>query len=121
MSMSESAIKAERKRRAITYQGLYLCNLLLLPGFSFIALIWLLLKQHAKNGIAKVHLFRACQLSVAAGIFIVVIPAIVILVSSQLDTSIMVMLVYFVSIHAAFVMIGMFNIARAMAGKLPVF
>lgn len=118
--MNESDAKALSKRRAITYQGLYLANLLLLPVFSFLALLFLAFKLQLK-GVAKIHLYRACQLSFAAGIFIVLIPTAVIFLTNQQDESIMAMLVYFVTIHAAFVMLGMFNIARAMSGKLPVF
>jgi len=119
--VSESQNKDVSKRRAIIYQSLYLSNLLLVPGLSFAALLWLFVKHKQFKGLSKIHLYRAFQLSVAAGIFIIIIPLLIILLSNAFEASIMVMLVYFVTIHAAFVMIGMFNIARAMAGKLPYF
>ena len=72
-------------------------------------------------GIAKIHLIRSIQLSVLAGLLLAVIPSLVIYFSAELQTSIMVGLVYFVTLHAGFVLLGMFNLARAMANKLPIF
>ena len=119
--MSTSQNKEQGKRRAIVYQGLYLSNLLLIPGISFAVLLWLFLHNKQLKGVAKFHLYRAFQLSIIAGICIIIIPLLIVFLSNAFEASIMVMLVYLVTIHAAFVMIGMLNIARAMAGKLPYF
>jgi len=72
-------------------------------------------------GIGKIHLIRSVQLSVLAGLLLAVIPLLVIYFSSQLEASVMVGLVYFVTLHAGFILIGMLNLSRAMAMKLPVF
>lgn len=127
---------------AIICQSLYLANLLLLPGVFFLVLIYYYnqfkQQQKIKNnplenkavnqtvqlknlGIGKIHLIRSIQLSVLAGILLAVVPLLVIYLSSQLQTSIMVGLIYFVTLHAGFVLIGMFNLSRAMAKKLPIF
>ena len=127
---------------AVIYQSLYLANLLLLPGVFFLILLYYFKQfkqqkkingEHAKNssgnnevwlrnlGIAKIHLIRSIQLSVLAGLLLAVIPSLVIYFSAELQTSIMVGLVYFVTLHAGFVLLGMFNLARAMANKLPMF
>ena len=127
---------------AVIYQSLYLANLLLLPGVFFLVLLYYFKQskqqkkingEHAKNssgnnevwlrnlGIAKIHLIRSIQLSVLAGLLLAVIPSLVIYFSAELQTSIMVGLVYFVTLHAGFVLLGMFNLARAMANKLPIF
>ncbi|PKG81799.1 hypothetical protein CXF85_16425 [Colwellia sp. 75C3] len=126
---------------AIICQSLYLANLLLLPGIFFLVLLYYYrqyqqqkahnegIEDHAGNnkirsrnlGIGKIHLIRSIQLSVIAGILLVVIPLVVIYFTSQLQTSIMVGLVYFVTLHAGFVLIGMLNLSRAMAKKLPMF
>ena len=116
----------------IIFHSLYLSNLLLLPAFSFFALLYFLyqykkqvnLASNAKikiNLMAKIHLYRSIQLSLLAGLMLGIIPLITILVSNQFQASIMVMIFYFVTLHAGFVLIGMFNLSRAMAKKLPVF
>ena len=127
---------------AVICQSLYLANLLLLPGIFFLVLIYYYnqLKQHQNNketyldnneanktirlrnlGIGKIHLIRSIQLSILAGFLLAVVPLLVIYFSSQLQASIMVGIVYFVTLHAGFVLIGMFNLSRAMAKKLPLF
>lgn len=127
---------------SVICQSLYLANLLLLPGVFFLVLVYYYRQfkqqQAVKDssvenasvnrtvqlrnlGIGKIHLIRSIQLSVLAGLLLAVIPLIVIYLSSQLQTSIMVGLIYFVTLHAGFVLIGMFNLSRAMAKKLPIF
>jgi len=76
--------------------------------------------KHVMNW-QRVHLYRAIQLSIVAGLLLVLIPFVVIYGSDAIQTSVMVMLVYFVTIHALLILIGMLNIARAMANKLPLF
>ncbi len=112
-------------RSAIIYQSLYLINLLLLPGFAFFALIWLWFSKQ-KNAVTftrfeRIHLIRAMQLSVAVGVFLLIIPMIIMVISPEFDASLMVMIIYFVTLHAGFVLIGMLNLSRAMAKKLPLF
>lgn len=127
---------------SVICQSLYLANLLLLPGVFFFVLLYhfkqLKQQQHLNSdsfententekiylknlGIGKIHLIRSIQLSVLAGILLAVVPLLVVLFTSQLETSLMVGLVYFVTLHAGFVLIGMFNLSRAMAKKLPIF
>jgi hypothetical protein len=128
----------ESSKFAIICQSMYLANLLLLPGVFFFILLYYYVKyrsQKAKKssvinkgnmmvkvrGLGKIHLMRSIQLSVLAGVVLVIIPSIVIFFSSQQEASIMVALIYFVTLHASFVLIGMFNLSRAMAKKLPLF
>ena len=111
----------KQKKSATIYQSLYLANLLLLPGLSFIALIIVFINNKNKKGLARIHLYRALQLAILAGILLLLFPAIVILSLSSIKSSLMAMLVYFVTVHAALVLLGMLNIARAMAYKLPIF
>lgn len=114
--------KASEKRLAIIFQSLYLANLLLLPGISFMVLLWYLFKQ--KTNIINwytIHLYRAIQLSLCAGVMLIVLPATYIIIDGEYTVSLMVMLVYFVTLHTLFVLLGMLNIARAMARKTPLF
>lgn len=126
---------------AVIYQSLYLANLLLLPGIFFLVLLYYFRQYQRHNlangsvaqknvnakirsrnlGIAKIHLIRSIQLSVIAGFLLAVVPLAVIFFTDQLQASIMVGLIYFVTLHAGFVLLGMFNLSRAMANKLPIF
>lgn len=108
-------------RDAIVYQSLFLMNLLLIPGLSFLILLWLFTKKSKRLSWQRIHLYRSVQLSVLAGFFIIAIPLIVLVTTNAFDASLMVMIIYFVTMHAAFVLLGMLNLSRAMARKLPLF
>ncbi|MBA6347600.1 MULTISPECIES: hypothetical protein [unclassified Colwellia] len=112
---------AKDGRDAIIYQSLFLMNLLLIPGLSFLILIWLFIKKKHQKGWQCIHLYRSIQLSILAGFFIIVIPLVVLLTTDAFEVSLMVMIIYFVTMHAAFVLLGMLNVSRAMAKKLPLF
>ena len=115
-------------RFAIIYQSLYLANLLLLPVISFLVLIYYFhkatqdLPQTAKiSNFNRIHLYRSIQLSAVAGVVLGMVPVIYIFYSAQFGASLMVMLFYFITLHACFVLLGMLNLAKAMANKLPLF
>lgn len=111
----------KNNRDAIIYQSLFLMNLLIIPGLSFLVLFWLFLKRKNQHSWQRIHLYRSVQLSFLAGFFIILIPLIVLVTTNAFEASLMVMLIYFVTMHAAFVLLGMLNISRAMANKLPLF
>lgn len=106
---------------AVFYQALYLTNLLLLPALSFVYLIYCLYFTEVKSKFVKIHLIRAVQISALAGLMLIIIPLFVIYFSPQFEASLMVMIFYIVTLHAGFVLIGMLNLSRAMAKKLPIF
>ncbi len=124
MSMKSSS----DNKPAIIYQSLYLSNLLLIPVASFLLLIYYLyqiksteMKPQIISNFNKIHLFRSVQISALAGLMLGIAPIFYILFSDQFDVSVMITIFYFVTLHACFVLIGMLNLARAMANKLPVF
>lgn len=113
---------------AIIYQSLYLANLLLLPIISFLVLVYYLYKTRQVKAqtfhltkFNKIHLYRSIQISAIAGVLLGIVPLFYIFYSSQFGASVMVAVFYFVTLHACFVLVGMLNLARAMAKKLPVF
>ena len=110
---------------AIIYQSLYLANLLLLPVISFLALVYYLHKATQQNSYLsrfnRIHLYRSIQISALAGLLLGVAPVFYLFYSAQFSASLMVAVFYFVTLHACFVLIGMLNLARAMAKKLPIF
>ena len=113
----------QQNKSAIIYQSLYLSNLLLVPIGSFLVLVFYLFQAQSKNisNYNRVHLIRSVQVSALAGLMLGVVPIFYILFSEQFDVSVMITVFYFVTLHTCFVLIGMLNLARAMAHKLPVF
>jgi hypothetical protein len=119
-SINSSTLKTSA-RSAIIYQSLYLANLLLIPVFSFLVLLYFLRFGKPQSRFSKIHLIRAVQISALAGLLLIIIPLLIVFFSSQFNTSLMVIIFYFVTLHAGFVLIGMLNLSRAMAKKLPLF
>jgi len=115
--------KNKKNNLAIIMQSLYLSNLLLVPGLSFLVMLYLFFrdKNMLPRGVAKIHLYRAIQLTIIAGIFLVILPGIALIMAYDFQTSLMLSLVYFVTIHAFFVLLGMLNLTKAMVNKPPIF
>jgi len=116
-----SASLTTPSRLAIISQSLYLANLLVLPGFCFLILLWYFLRyKHLKNW-GRIHLYRALQLSVLSGGLLVIMPLLYMYISASVQLSLMMGLLYFVTMHAVLVLLGMLNLSRAMSKKLPLF
>ena len=118
----------QQNKPAIIYQSLYLSNLLLVPLGSFLLLLYYLfqaqpnrVKPKSISNFNRVHLIRSVQVSTLAGVMLGVAPIFYIFFSDQFDVSVMITVFYFVTLHACFVLVGMLNLARAMAHKLPIF
>jgi hypothetical protein len=109
-------------RRLATFcQSCYLANLLLLPGLAFMPVLWIFVKFKQQQGWQRDHLFRALQLSLLAGLLLLLVPGAVVLYSGRYEESLVQMLLYFITLHTTFVLIGMLNLARAMVQKPPIF
>jgi hypothetical protein len=111
---------SEQAKTAIIAESLYLCNLLLLPGISFLILLWLFITKKNISSLERIHLIRCIQLSLAAAALIF-IPLMVILFVGDFASQFMILLLYFIMAHATFVIIGMYNLTKAMVKKLPLF
>lgn len=118
----------QQNKPAIIYQSLYLSNLLLVPVGSFLLLVYYFYqtrtKKHSQKKISnfnRIHLIRCIQVSALVGLMLGVAPIFYIFFSDQFGASIMITVFYFVTLHACFVLVGMLNLARAMANKLPIF
>ncbi|MBU2970497.1 hypothetical protein KO527_14175 [Pseudoalteromonas sp. C2R02] len=118
--MPNSAIT--QKKLSTIAQALYVANLLILPGLAFLFLLVYFIKFKSRFGLARIHLYRSMQLCALNGIALAVIPIVYIfLAGNNINASIMIMLFYFICMHAIFVLLGMLNLSRAMAKKLPLF
>jgi hypothetical protein len=104
---------------AVLAESLYLANLLLLPGLSFVALAWLWWRHHADAPpLAQCHLWQTLSASVWAGILIIFVTGGILLVGGiHSGWSWVILILYFTLCHSTLVLLGMFGLARAMAGK----
>jgi uncharacterized Tic20 family protein len=105
---------------AVIAEGLYLANLLLIPGIAFAILFWLWLKNRATaSPLARQHLKQTTFVSLYGGLLIVSLSAIFIAVGGLYwEWTWVVVIMYFTCIHSTLVMFGMFALAKAMAGQV---
>lgn len=105
---------------AIIAEGLYLANLLLLPGIAFAILLWLWLNNRdTASPVARQHLKQATFVSMYGGILIVSLTAIFITVGGlHWEWTWVIVIMYFTCIHSTLVMFGMYALAKAMAGQI---
>lgn len=122
---NKSSIISQLAGSSITYPSLYLANLLIFPIIAFILIIYFftrLKKLTPKHSaITRIHAIRSLQLTVCSGVLLLIIPAVILLLAKDINISLMAMIIYFISLHTGFVLIGMLNLARAMSNKLPIF
>lgn len=100
-------------------EALYLINLLLVPGIAFVFLI-LMYIRHANTGAALVrcHIKQTMLASIWAGILLVIINGLILLVGSYSEPwTWVVLIIYFTSIHATLVLLGVVGLSKAMAGR----
>lgn len=105
---------------AVVAESLYLANLLVAPGIAFAALLWLWHKHKASAPpLARQHLQQATFVSVIGGILIVCLSGVVVAFGGLTQPWTWVAVItYFVCVHGALVLFGMFGLAKAMAGQI---
>lgn len=110
--------KEEGDSVAVIAELLYLANLLVIPLFSFIALLWYYRKRVNYSTLAAEHLQQTVSASIWAGILLVAINLSVFLTMGYDSPYIwMVVLIYFTMGHSAFILLGVAGMSRALAGK----
>lgn len=104
---------------AIMAQGLFLANLLLLPGVCFAWLAYLYFKhRHSAPPLARCHLEQTFIGSIIGGILLVIANlAILWLGGYQSANTWMVLILYFTTVHSTLVLLGIVGLAKAMAGN----
>ncbi|HEY9198161.1 MAG TPA: hypothetical protein VIR60_02265, partial [Gammaproteobacteria bacterium] len=104
---------------AVAAEALYLLNLLLLPGLAFMVLLWLYSK-HGKTAppLARCHLRQTLAASLWAGVLLIAVNGLILALGGYHAPGTWVVLVlYFVTCHAALVLLGVLGVAKAMAGQ----
>lgn len=104
---------------AIAAESLYLANLLLLPGISFLVLLGLFLKrrEHA-TPLARNHLEQTLFASLWAGLLLVAVNLCILLLGGYRGPYIwLIVILYFTVCHSSLVLLGMLGLAKALAGR----
>ncbi len=112
-------ISPAEKRLASWGAGLYLLNLLLIPGLGFVLLILLYQKNKNSSGAFVLHHLRQNLVAmVASGVAIVGISlAILLLGGFNSPWTWMVFILYGVTIHATLVLLGVLSLVKASNGE----
>lgn len=104
---------------AVQAEALYLINLLLAPGLAFL-LLGLLFHRHrdSADSLVRGHVRQTFAASLLAGLLLIVVPALIVLTGDLSRPGVWIGLVlYFVCCHGTLVLLGVFGLARALAGK----
>lgn len=124
MPTSDSAKLPERaaqpgQSQAILAQSLYVANLLVLPVICFLALGWLFLRRDRQTPpLAQAHIHQAFSASVWGGILLVLVNLLILVLGGFGSVAAWtIVILYFTTIHATFVFIGIVGLAKAMAGR----
>jgi alanine-alpha-ketoisovalerate/valine-pyruvate aminotransferase len=120
MLPSDANSEDDGRDLAVIAEGLYLANLLLIPGIAFAILFWLWLKNRdTASLLARQHLKQTTFVSLYGGLLIVSLSAIFIGVGGLYwEWTWVVVIMYFTCIHSTLVMFGMYALAKAMAGQV---
>ncbi len=104
---------------ATAAESLYLVNLLLVPGVAFALLLWMYCKHiGTAPALARCHLRQTVAGSVWAGVLLIAANGLILALGGYHAPGTWVILVlYFVSCHAALVLLGVLGLAKAMAGQ----
>lgn len=108
---------------AVQAEALYLLNLLLVPGLSFIGLLWLR-RRHANSpsALVRCHLKQTVIASLWAGVLLMAVTlAIVLLGGLGVPATWVVLILYFTCCHAVLALLGIVGLSHAMAGKIYIY
>lgn len=104
---------------ATAAESLYLANLLLLPGISFLVLLSLALRAGPDtSSLAKAHLDQTLSASLWAGGLLVVVNGLILLLGGYTGAHTWVLVIlYFTVCHSTLVLLGVVGLSKAMAGQ----
>lgn len=103
---------------AVVAEALYLSNLLLMPGLSFLVLLWLWWYRARAPVLARAHLAQTVSGSLWAGMLLVLCNAVIVLLGGYDGPwTWVVVITYFTFCHSVLVVFGAYGLAKAMAGQ----
>lgn len=104
---------------SIAIEGLYLLNLLALPGIAFAVLAWLWLRRAELPWLARCHLRQTVSASLwALGMLLGFNGLVLWWFGAEVPATWLFVLLYFLTVHSALVLCGMLGLARAMGGDV---
>ncbi len=100
-------------------ESLYLANLLLAPGLAFVVLLYLYRKNiRGAPPLAACHLRQTLSASLWAGVLLIIVNLLILLLGGyQGAYTWLLLIIYFTVCHTTLVLLGMFGLAKAMAGQ----
>jgi len=104
---------------AVTAEGLYLANLLLLPAVSFLFLAALFLRRKPDTPpLAAAHIEQTFAASLWAGVLLVAVNLLILALGGYrgVHTWVLVIL-YFTVCHSTLVLFGIVGLSKALAGQ----
>lgn len=105
----------EKKDRSAVIAALFLGNLTLIPGIGFLILaVWFLKDDKRKSALEKHHLLVAMYGTLAALFLLIVLPLIGILATKIHETMVMIMLIYFILMHAFIILFATYSLSKAL-------
>lgn len=104
---------------AIAAESLYLVNLLLVPFFGFLGLVYLYLRSHRQSPpLARCHLDQTLFASLWGAVLLLVVNGLILFLGGyDAPYTWVVLVLYFSTCHTTLVMLGVIGLAKAMAGK----
>jgi len=104
---------------AVTAESLYLINLLLLPGLGFLLLLGLYFRyRNSASLLARVHLRQTVSASLWAGALLILANLLIVVLGGyQTAWTWIIVILYFTTVHATLVLLGILGLARALAGQ----
>lgn len=114
---------AERKEfdqvLAVTAESLFLANLLLLPGIAFLILVWLRwYYRDQADRLAHCHIEQTFFVSLWGGGLLLACSALFIALGGlHWQWTWVVVILYFTCVHSTLVLLGVFGLSRAIAGR----
>ena len=108
---------------AVQAETLYLFNLLLLPGLSFLLLLWLAAaNRNSDSELTRCHLRQTIIGSIWAGFLLLIVAGFIVYLGGFTSPyTWMVLILYFLTCHAALILFGILGLARAMAKQTYVY
>lgn len=109
---------ANERQRAALAQGLFIANLTILPGAALLALAALWLRHRHDRDLGAIHLEQALFTTLwAGGIALATALVTIRLGGTDVPLTWAILLPALVCLHAAFIVLGVVGLTRALAGQ----
>lgn len=117
---SEHPPLPEGQTLAITAEGLYLANLLMMPGIAFIAILLLYYRnKESAPELALCHLRQTISATLWALLFIAILNVVIMVNDGYGSTQMWwIIMIYFEVIHVPLILIGVVGAIKALRGKM---